>query len=125
MVLYDPMSFDETAAGYSATRIEMQRRRPTTGGGEQGGDERERWLRALLAADQRHRSRLAPEELLGRGLLRLRLYMGWSQKDVERVSQVDQSTLSRLETGKAANVGSARICAVLAALRVGDVVILP
>lgn len=83
------------------------------------------WLRSILAAEERERQRLPAEILLGRGFLRLRLYNGWSQRRVERASGVDQSTLSRLETGKAANVGSARICAVLRALQVGDVVLLP
>jgi transcriptional regulator with XRE-family HTH domain len=83
------------------------------------------WLAALLAAEARAASRLSAEELLGRGLLRLRLYLGWSQRAIEHVSGVDQSTISRLETGHAANVGSARICAILRALQVGDVVFLP
>jgi transcriptional regulator with XRE-family HTH domain len=83
------------------------------------------WLASLLAAEARAAARLPAEELLGRGLLRLRLYFGWSQRDVEHASGVDQSTICRLETGHAANVGSARICAILRALRVGDVVFLP
>jgi transcriptional regulator with XRE-family HTH domain len=83
------------------------------------------WLAALLAAEARAALRLSAEELLGRGLLRLRLYLGWSQLAIERVSGVDQSTISRLETGHAANVGSARICAILRTLQVGDVVFLP
>jgi transcriptional regulator with XRE-family HTH domain len=91
---------------------------------EEGGPD-SIWVAALLAAEARAKARLTPAELLGRGLLRLRLYIGWSQRDVERSSGVDQSTLCRLETGKAANVGSARICAILRALRVGDVVFLP
>src|SRR5438093_2290440 len=82
------------------------------------------WLAALLAADAKAAARLPPEELLGRGLLRLRLYLGWSQGAVERGSGVDQSTISRLETGHAANVGSARICGIQRALQVGDVVFL-
>jgi transcriptional regulator with XRE-family HTH domain len=83
------------------------------------------WLNALLAAEARAAARLPAEQLLGRGLLRLRLFIGWSQKQVERRSGVDQSTISRLETGNAANVGSARICRMLRALNVGDVVFLP
>jgi transcriptional regulator with XRE-family HTH domain len=83
------------------------------------------WLRALLAAEARAARRLPAEQLLGRGLLQLRLFIGWSQMDVERKSGVDQSTISRLETGTAANVGSARICRILRALQVGDVVFLP
>jgi transcriptional regulator with XRE-family HTH domain len=83
------------------------------------------WLNAVLAAEARAAARLSAEELFGRGLLRLRLYLGWSQMAVERVSGVDQSTISRLETGHAANVGSARICKILRTLQVGDVVFLP
>jgi transcriptional regulator with XRE-family HTH domain len=85
----------------------------------------ETWLAALLATEARAASRLTAEEMLGRALLRLRLYLGWSQRDVERASRVDQSTICRLETGHAANVGSARICVILRALHVGDVVFLP
>jgi transcriptional regulator with XRE-family HTH domain len=83
------------------------------------------WLEAVLAAEARAATRLSAEEMLGRALLRLRLYLGWSQRDLERSSGVDQSTLSRLETAHAANVGSARICRILDALQVGDVVFLP
>ena len=105
-----------------------------SGGGEAGaGDDRidrdpgpeQAWLNAILAAEARVAARLSAEELFGRGLLRLRLYLGWSQMAVERVSGVDQSTISRLETGHAANVGSARICKILRTLQVGDVVFLP
>jgi transcriptional regulator with XRE-family HTH domain len=94
-------------------------------GAERNPVEYEAWLNALLAADARAAARLPAEELLGRGLLRLRLFIGWSQRDVERRCGVDQSTISRLETGHAANVGSARICTILRALQVGDVVFLP
>ena len=87
--------------------------------------EQRAWLNALLAAEARAAARLPAEQLLGRALLRLRLFIGWSQKQVERKSGVDQSTISRLETGNAANVGSARICTMLRALNVGDVVFLP
>jgi transcriptional regulator with XRE-family HTH domain len=85
----------------------------------------ETWLAALLATEARAAGRLTAEEMLGRALLRLRMYLGWSQRDVEHASRVDQSTICRLETGHAANVGSARICAILRALHVGDVVFLP
>lgn len=125
---------DHNRPEYSATGIDFERQQPTAtedvgpaddGAANDRAGERENWIRSLLAADDRERRRLSPEQLLGRGLLRLRLYMAWSQIEVERASGVDQSTISRLETGKAANVGSARICAVLRTLKVGDVVILP
>ena len=82
-------------------------------------------MAALIAAETRAASQLPAEQMFGRALLRLRLYIGWSQMDVERKAGVDQSTICRLETGHAANVGSARICAILRALQVGDVVFLP
>jgi transcriptional regulator with XRE-family HTH domain len=65
---------------------------------------------------------LTVEELLGRAILRLRLYRGWSQRDLERRARVDQSTISRLETGGRANVGARRLCSVLEALGVADIV---
>jgi transcriptional regulator with XRE-family HTH domain len=106
------------AGGQAATVEPANRERPG-----------ETWLAALVAAEARaaevRATRLTAEEMLGRGLLRLRLYNGWSQRHLERVSGVDQSTICRLETGNAANVGSARICSILRALRVGDVVFLP
>lgn len=70
-------------------------------------------------------ARLTADELLGRGILRLRLYWGWSQRDVEARSGVDQSTLCRLEAGARANVGSRRLSAILKALMVADVIFLP
>jgi transcriptional regulator with XRE-family HTH domain len=69
--------------------------------------------------------RLSMEVILGRAFLRLRLYLGWSQRDLERASGVDQSTICRLEVGKGANVGSRRLVALLSALRADDVVFLP
>jgi transcriptional regulator with XRE-family HTH domain len=69
--------------------------------------------------------RLPVDVMLGRALIRLRLYLGWSQRDLEHASGVDQSTICRLETGRAANVGSQRLVAMLKALRVDDVVFLP
>ena len=83
------------------------------------------WLAALTVVEARAAAWLTTEEMLGRGILRLRLYIGWSQRELERKSGVDQSTICRLETGHAANVGSARLCAILRALRVGDVVFVP
>jgi transcriptional regulator with XRE-family HTH domain len=67
----------------------------------------------------------SPAELLGRAILRLRLYHGWTQRELERRCGVDQTTLSRLERGGRANLGSRRLGAVLGALQVGDVVLRP
>ena len=105
--------------------IESAGGQPTTGADTGDPGPTQAWLNAVLAAEARAAARLPPEELFGRGLLRLRLYLGWSQMAVERVSGVDQSTISRLETGHAANVSSARICQILRTLQVGDIVFLP
>lgn len=59
---------------------------------------------------------------IGRAVLRLRLYMGWSQMDLERSSGVDQTTISRLERGKQRGLSVRRLAAILDALHVGDVV---
>src|SRR4051812_17294411 len=50
-------------------------------------------------ADPSAEQRLTPAELLGRAVLRVRLYWGWSQRDLESRSGVDQTTISRLERG--------------------------
>ena len=68
---------------------------------------------------------LSVEELLGRAVLRLRLYWGWSQKDLERMSGVDQTTISRFERGLQRGLSLPRIAAILDALRVGEVAFLP
>jgi transcriptional regulator with XRE-family HTH domain len=86
-----------------------------------------RWLELGIMPSQATDAdaRLSVQELFGRGILRLRLYRMWSQRDLEAESGVDQSTICRLETGRRANVGSRRLCAILKALMVGDVVFLP
>ncbi len=50
-------------------------------------------------------------EKIGRAVLRLRLYRGWSQMDLERGSRVDQTTISRLERGVQRERSQARIVA--------------
>jgi transcriptional regulator with XRE-family HTH domain len=59
---------------------------------------------------------------VGRGVLRLRLYRGWSQADLEQRSKVDQTTISRLERGLQRGLSIRRLAAILDALHVGDVV---
>jgi transcriptional regulator with XRE-family HTH domain len=59
---------------------------------------------------------------LGRAVLRLRLYTGWSQLDLERASGVDQSTISRLERGVQRGLSIRRLARILDALRVGEIV---
>jgi transcriptional regulator with XRE-family HTH domain len=59
---------------------------------------------------------------LGRAVLRLRLYLGWSQKDLEARSGVDQTTISRLERGKQRGLSIRRLAKILDALQVGEIV---
>ncbi|MGH7735287.1 MAG: helix-turn-helix domain-containing protein, partial [Gemmatimonadales bacterium] len=65
------------------------------------------------------------EERLGQAVLRLRLYRGWSQKDLERASGVDQTTISRFELGRQRGLSSRRLFAMLRALHVGDITVEP
>lgn len=62
---------------------------------------------------------------IGLAVLRLRLYWGWSQRDLGRRAGVDQSTISRLERGRQEGLAMRRYFAILAALRVGDILMLP
>jgi transcriptional regulator with XRE-family HTH domain len=66
-------------------------------------------------------SRPTAMEKIGRGVLRLRLYLGWSQATLEAKSGVDQTTISRLERGLQTGLSIRRLAAVLDALHVGDV----
>lgn len=68
---------------------------------------------------------LSVEERFGHAILRLRLYRGWSQRDLQRTSGVHQSQVSRLETGRQRGLSSRRVFAILRALRVGEVAFLP
>ena len=58
---------------------------------------------------------------LGRAHLRLRLFRGWSQLDVERQSGVDQTTVSRFERADEQGLSIQRLAAMLAALNVGEI----
>ena len=58
---------------------------------------------------------------LGRAYLRLRLFRGWSQRDVEIRSGVDQTVVSRFERGQQAGLSILRLAAMLAALQVGEI----
>jgi transcriptional regulator with XRE-family HTH domain len=66
-------------------------------------------------------SRPAAISTIGRGILRLRLFWGWSQAELERRSGVDQTTISRLERGLQRGLSIRRLAAILDALRVGEV----
>ncbi len=59
---------------------------------------------------------------IGRAVLRLRLYYGWSQRDLEHKSKVDQTTISRLERGVLGGLSIRRLAAILDALHVGEIV---
>jgi transcriptional regulator with XRE-family HTH domain len=68
---------------------------------------------------------LTQGELVGRAVLRMRLSCGWSQKELERRSGVDQTTISRLERGVQRGLSVRRLFAILCALRVADVTFCP
>ncbi|MBI2780841.1 MAG: helix-turn-helix transcriptional regulator [Chloroflexi bacterium] len=65
------------------------------------------------------------EERFGQAVMRLRLYYGWSQRDLQRTCGVHQSQISRLESGRQRGLSSRRIFAILRALRVGEIAFLP
>jgi transcriptional regulator with XRE-family HTH domain len=76
----------------------------------------------LLARAEPHESEeLTVEQLLGRAILRLRLYFGWSQRELSRRARLHQSTISRVERGKQAGLSLKRLFAICRALRVVDV----
>lgn len=60
--------------------------------------------------------------LIGRAVLRFRLYRGWSQHDLEARSGVDQTTISRLERGRQRGLSVRRLASIVGALAVDDVV---
>jgi len=62
---------------------------------------------------------------LGRAILRVRLYWGWSQSTLEDRAHVDQAVISRLECGVNQGLSIRRLFAILRALRVGEIVLLP
>jgi transcriptional regulator with XRE-family HTH domain len=58
---------------------------------------------------------------IGRQLLRLRLYWGWTDAEVGRRAKLSQSTISRLERGVQAGISMGRLTLVMQALRVDEV----
>jgi transcriptional regulator with XRE-family HTH domain len=76
---------------------------------------------SLLPDEPTERTRTSLEKV-GRAVLRLRLYFGWSQRDLEARANVDQTTISRLERGVVHGLSIRRLGAILDALHVGDVV---
>ena len=59
--------------------------------------------------------------LIGRAVLRLRLYRGLRQTDLERRSGIDQTTISRLERGRRRGLSVRRLGAILDALGVAEI----
>jgi transcriptional regulator with XRE-family HTH domain len=64
-------------------------------------------------------------EELGRAALRLRLFRGWTQRDLEWSSGVDQTTISRFEHGRQRGLSIRALAAMLEALKAGRVEFLP
>lgn len=62
---------------------------------------------------------------LGRAALRLRLFLGWTQRDVEIRSGVDQTTISRFERGRQQGLSILCLAAILEALKTGRIDFLP
>ena len=60
-------------------------------------------------------------EQMGEAVLRLRLFRGWTQSDVELAARVDQTTISRLERGGQRGLSIQRLARILDALRVGEI----
>jgi len=76
----------------------------------------------VLARAERDRgAELTVDQLFGRAILRLRLYFGWSQRELGRRARLHQSTISRVEAGKQAGLSLKRLFAICRALRVVDV----
>ena len=71
------------------------------------------------------RPKFTVEERFGQAIIRLRLYQGWSQRDLQRTCGVHQSQISRLESGRQRGLSSRRIFAILRALHVGEIAFLP
>ena len=67
----------------------------------------------------------AVDELIGQAVLRLRIYRGLSQQKLERLSGVDQTTISRLEHAKAHGLSIRRLFAILKALRAEEITLGP
>lgn len=54
--------------------------------------------------------------ILGSMVRRRRTILGWSQRDLERVSRVDQSAISRLENGRLSGLRFARFARIVTSM---------
>lgn len=89
----------------------------------------ESWVAPDLAFDRISRRDPPPRPKaiaqIGRAVLRLRLYRGWKQIDVERATGIDQTTISRLERGTQRGLSIRRLAAILDALLIDAIVFEP
>ena len=60
-------------------------------------------------------------EMLGAAVRRRRITLHWSQRDLERVSGVDQTVISRLENGVLSGIRFSRFARLVAAMNGLDV----
>ena len=65
------------------------------------------------------------QDRFGQAILRLRLYRGWTQRDLQRSCGVHQSQISRLETGRSPGLSMRRVYAILRALHADTIDFLP
>jgi transcriptional regulator with XRE-family HTH domain len=62
-------------------------------------------------------------QALGHGIRSIRLYRGWSQQQLENRSGLDQTIISRLETGRLVTVRLARVLLLIDAMGVDRIVL--
>jgi transcriptional regulator with XRE-family HTH domain len=65
------------------------------------------------------------QDRFGQAILRLRLYRGWTQRDLQRSCGVHQSQISRLETGRSPGLSMRGVYAILRALHADTIDFLP
>jgi transcriptional regulator with XRE-family HTH domain len=100
---------------------------PTDWSMNQDQDEAVDWLTDRQAdPDVGPRPRVpTTEERFGQAILRLRLYRGWTQRDVQRACGVHQSQISRLEAGRSRGLSMRRVYAILRVLHAERIEFMP